>query len=1251
MRPEIVRQYMVPVLLVPLLLLACPAATAEVVELGVTVPPPSVLERGDGTVRVEADGLRLLAEPGAPLLPVLPVTLVLPPGEVLHSVRVVPGPVAFFETRGTVVHARQPRKRSEPRDSHVPTPPDERIYGSDAFSPASLHADPVSLRYRGFGLVSVMLHPVRCRPASGQVAWNRSMKLVLTTRPAADGESPLPLLSLDEGTLARVRDLADNPGAVDEYLGLVPTAGGGEESRRSSRGWDQVIITSPALAAPFEALAAWKTGRGLRCRVVTLPQIYAQFTEGPEQQRIRDFITMAYESWGTRSVLLGGDDEVVPHRGFMGDEIFYIDLDLPADLYYAALDGTWNDDNDQYWGEPGEADYLPEVRVGRAPVDSVAEAENFTAKLVRYQEAPVLADCETGLMIGEETWWEAKARDYKEEIRLGSDNWGFTTAGFPEEFLVGTIYDVEGVWDAEADLLPLLARGPNLINHAGHADTYVVMKLSDFMITPENLTADGVENGLSIIYSQGCYCGAFDNRDYEFNYLAEDAAGEELVTIPTGAVACVMNSRNGWGSSVDTNGPSQYFDREFFDALFGEGVTTLGEVFDDSKIDNVDLVGNSFWRYCYYTLNLLGDPELQVWTAAPQPLQVWHAAEVGMGSVTVPLRVLRDGVPLAGARVCLHQPGDGGAYARGETNDDGRVWLPVLLSSVEPLRVSVTGPNSLPHDSTITPRSLAAWIGYENCQVDDDDSGPSSGDGNGVAGNGETLELHVAVRNFGLQPADGVSAQLSGDSPAYTIVSGTASYGDIEPGASAVSTAPFVVEVYGGVLDGVEKQLTLTVTDSLGREWVSSFELPLSAPLIVCAGVDVVDVGGNGTGAGNGILEPGETAEVTLTAGNHGSRAAGGLLARVVSQDPLVEVLTANTSFGDVPAGESAAAATPLTIRVAAEAPAPYHPSLDVGFKADWSFRGRSAFGLDVVALGLEEDMEDGGPGWTHGPVKWTADDWRLSSQYAAGGDGQAWKCGPAAVWAPYSDRMDAGLVSPPFGLQPGSVLTFWHAMDAEYMETYEYTALDGGIVEISVDRGPWEALRPLGGYEMTIFPFWVPVAFPTDTRCFSGLFEGRRETVYLDDRQGVARVRFRFGSDHFKSGFPEYRGWFVDDVAVAPAAGPVAEVAPTCAMTLARGVDAVTADWVLANHGTEPVEGWAMVVLVQEPFAGGPVSWVVEPWPLTLGPGEAVRGSVDWPIPMAHGWDRHRLLVRLAPSIWGAAYAEDSFPISIYGE
>jgi len=1222
-----------------MLLMVGPESVAAVLELTFEPAAPRLVEGRDGFVMLEADGQRLLAEPGAPLLPLLPVTLLLPPGEELLDLRVAAAEPSSLSGSWAVIPAQQPRRLSEPRETVDPTPPDPEIYTSDALFPTSLHGEPIKSRYRGFGLVTVLLHPVRYRPASGRLLHHPELTVTLTTGPAGEPGARPRFLSLDRETVERVRGLAANPGLADAYLALGPPDG------RASGGWDQVIVTSQELAPVFEAFAGWKTRRGVRCLVVTLPQIYAEFTEGPDQQRIRDFLTMAYEEWGTRYVLLGGDDEVVPHRGLMANEVFYIDLDCPADLYYGGLDGTWNDDNDVYWGESGEADYLPELHIGRAPVDSVAEAGHFTAKVQRYLETPVFDDCETGLMIGEETWWEVKAKAYKEEIRLGSDNWGFSTTGFPPSFLVGTIYDVEGVWDPVDNLLPLLNRGPNLVNHAGHADNFVVMKLFDFMITPENLRNDGVEAGLSIIYSQGCYCGSFDNRTWEFTYLEEDAVGEELVTIPTGAVACVMNSRNGWGSTVDTNGPSQYFDREFFDALFGEGIAPLGQVQDDSKIDNIWTVGDSFFRYCYYTQNLLGDPSMLVWTERPQALRVLHHPEVGMGNVVVPIQVERDGLPLSGARVCLHQDTGGGAYARGDTDADGQVWLRVHLSSLDALKVTVTAPNSLTHQGAITPRSLVAWVGYLDQAVDDDTAGASNGDGDGLAGNGETVELTVRVRNYGLRPANGVSAVLEAADEMLEVQPGQVEYGTIDPGQSADPSAPFIVTVHGGAADGSAPSLTLTTSNGSGREWVSSFGLPVSAPLVLCEAFELADTD-------NGFLEPGEEADITLVAANHGSRAVGGLLARVVSQDPLVTVLEPHTAFGDLAPGESGTALTPVRIQVSAAAPAPYRPQLDLGFKADWGFRTRGTISFDVVGAGLAASMDDGGPGWSHGPVKWSADDWALTAQLDAQGSGLSWKCGPPASWETYSHRMDAGLVSPPFGLQAGSRLTFWHAMDAEYMEAYDFTALDGGIVEVSVDNGDWEPLRPQGGYAMSLFPFWTPVAFPTNTRCFSGQFNGRTDTCYLDDRQGVARVRFRFGTDHFKDGFPnEYRGWFVDQVNVAPAGGLAADLRPTCYMTLARGVDSITADWVLANHGQDSVSALAMIVLMEEPYEGGPVSWITEPWALTLAPGETVRGLVDWFIPMSYGWGRHRLKIRLAPSIWAPSLVEDSFPLDTYGE
>ncbi len=64
---------------------------------------------------------------------------------------------------------------------------------------------------------------------------------------------------------------------------------------------------------------------------------------------------------------------------------------MPADLYFACLDGSWNSNNDCAWGEPtdgedgGDIDLFAEVYVGRAPVADFIELRNFVNKTVQYE--------------------------------------------------------------------------------------------------------------------------------------------------------------------------------------------------------------------------------------------------------------------------------------------------------------------------------------------------------------------------------------------------------------------------------------------------------------------------------------------------------------------------------------------------------------------------------------------------------------------------------------------------------------------------------------------------------------------------------------------------------------------------------------------------------------------------------------------------------------------------------------------------
>ena len=116
------------------------------------------------------------------------------------------------------------------------------------------------------------------------------------------------------------------------------------------------------------------------------------------------------------------------------------------------------------------------------------------------------------------------------------------------------------------------------------------------------MLANGLTNGLRgfIGYADSCLTNEFDSND---------AFSEALITNPNGgAVAYVGNTRFSWISVGDN------FQRAFFHSL----TTTrhLG-LLNDSRVNVFGTTGywQGYERWAIFTLNLLGDPELQVYRA------------------------------------------------------------------------------------------------------------------------------------------------------------------------------------------------------------------------------------------------------------------------------------------------------------------------------------------------------------------------------------------------------------------------------------------------------------------------------------------------------------------------------------------------------------------------------------------------------------------------------------------------------------
>ncbi len=310
--------------------------------------------------------------------------------------------------------------------------------------------------------------------------------------------------------------------------------------------------------------------------------------------------------------------------------------------------------------------------------------------------------------------------------------------------------------------------------------------------------------------------------------------------------------------------------------------------------------------------------------------------------------------------------------------------------------------------------------------------------------------------------------------------------------------------------------------------------IPKNLYLMKAAGcfLSLVDAQLSG-GDGDGHPDPGETLDLVTTLHNDGVIAdAENVSITLRTRDAYVLCHEVVASIGTIATGDTGDnAATPFSFTVDAACPAGHILEVMIDIVADgfemtatWQWE----VGDPVVVYG--DDMESGPGGWTHDVVTGGfVDEWHQSTQRNnTPGGAVSWKFGSTGA-GDYADLADGALSMPPVTIDADAQLRFWHWMDAEESGYYAERAYDGGLIELSVDGGPWAQVTPVDGYTHTIREGGTPGPFPEGTEVFSGTFGWRQDRVALEGMAGSIQVRFRFGSDGASSG----EGWYVDDLQV----------------------------------------------------------------------------------------------------------------------
>jgi hypothetical protein len=612
---------------------------------------------------VRLEGGDFLSELGRPMLPSKQIRIALPSGMTVKGVRVVNSEMEEIPGEFHIFPSQPPRRIVDFDEDIELVEPDPEVYSSQPYPPNT-----VELVYQtdlaGQSMAVILLYPLQYVPAEKKLTLCTSLTLVIEGEAGyvcGDYLSP----NVSEKNRRAYQQMLEDMVANPQEVQLQTTIKGTGSADLPDGAFDHVIITSSSFSSYFQPLVDWHTQKGVRDTVITTAWIYLNYS-GADTQKIRSFIVDANSNWGTSYFLLGGENETVPFAYRT-----YYQQNTPSDQYYSDFDDDWTH----------------EVFVGRVSAGSSSEVTTFVNKVLKYEKDPPITDYpQKALLIGMDLDDYTHAEYLKETID------GYLPVGFN----VTKVYDSH-LSNHRSAVINALNAGQNLVNHADHANetsmgTGWVNHYWDINRTDvDNLTND---DKMSIVVSLSCESNKMDYNDCISEYF--------VIRNPNQAgVGFTGNTRHGWGYMGNLYSLSCKLDLEWWAGLFNRNKHELGQILVDSKhnfsTSNPDM---NLKRHCEWTFNLLGEPEMPVWTDQPGSFSVTHPSTIPPGTSSFPVHVDDAAkAPVNQAYVCLWKEGE--VYLTGYTNSLGDITFDPAPSSQGNIYVTVTKHNFLPYEQTV----------------------------------------------------------------------------------------------------------------------------------------------------------------------------------------------------------------------------------------------------------------------------------------------------------------------------------------------------------------------------------------------------------------------------------------------------------------------------------------------------------------------------------------------------------------------
>ncbi len=537
------------------------------------------------------------SETGKPMIPAKTIYVLLPPDKQVENIEFSIRKSEVLSERYNIFPAQPPANTYTTVKSVAPDP---EVYSSSSAYPSRIVEYMGTENYRGYKLALIKVHPMQYVPATGSVTFYKSIQLKLDPLPSESQYqyAPSKMPEIDNWVATNVI----NPRMMAEY-------------KAQQGAIDYLIITREVFLEQAEALKSHKESSGLTVAIASDDNI-TNYAGRDAAEKIRNCIIDYYENKGIKWVLLMGDvdpetpikvdrDWEMPTRYMWNPDDYTGDGDYtPTDYYYAGLDGTWDADGDNKFGESklystvDEADWYPEVYVGRITATTTTEMASQIQKIIAFRSEPVTKMLLCGA-ISDEITDEKKLKEYIKQRVV------------PTMVTTGGLYESDHTL-TEANVIGAINKyQPRVVNCASHG-SYTGLWLLYGSTYFDTGTPAALTNSPYLWYAMACLAGGFD-------YEPGDCVGEAMLKDSDGsAIAWVGGTRVTWyyvGYPMHLYGLNGKQDWLFWQEFFTHTDYRPGSCLYNSKVTylggGVNLDEESE-RKNLYAYQLLGDPGILI---------------------------------------------------------------------------------------------------------------------------------------------------------------------------------------------------------------------------------------------------------------------------------------------------------------------------------------------------------------------------------------------------------------------------------------------------------------------------------------------------------------------------------------------------------------------------------------------------------------------------------------------------------------